>query len=499
MGKDMDQNCIEFQGISKSFPGVQALSGVSFAIRKGEIHALVGENGAGKSTLINICCGVLRPDGGHIVLNGSPVRFESPKEAERQKIATVFQEIPICTNMTVAQNIFLGPSPKTRRGFLDVRFMNAETRKLLRIFAIERQPNEIMGSLSLAEQSMVQILRALYAEPDFLILDEPTSSLSIEQKDFLFRYLETVRKERALTVLYVSHRMEEIFEISDRISVLKDGLFIGTVDTPAVDHETIIKMMVGRNIDKHVYQRSGAQGETIVEVSHLGRGKVLKDISFSMKRGEIVGLAGLQGAGRTELGRAIFGADGISGGSVSVGGRRVEAKNIRHAIKMGIAMISENRRDEGIVPVMSVNDNLILVSFRKASRLGFLLGRQIRRTVKEYIGRMNIKVSSPRQRIDSLSGGNQQKVIISRWLANDPKLLICDEPTRGIDVGSKSEIHTLLVELAKKGLSVLLISSEMPELLSICDRILVMHNGRITGELSHEEATEEKILFLATA
>ncbi len=495
----MSQDFIEFHGISKSFPGVKALSGVSFRIRKGEIHALVGENGAGKSTLINICCGVLRPDEGRLVVNGSPVRFESPKDAERQKIATVFQEIPICTNMTVAQNVFLGPSPKTRRGLLDVRFMKEETRELLKIFRIQRQPGDIMGELSLAEQSMVQILRALYMQPDFLILDEPTSSLAPEQKDFLYRHLETVRKERALTVLYVSHRLEEIFEISDRISVLKDGLFIGTVETPTATHEGIIRMMVGRNIDRQAYQKSSAQGETVLEVSHLSRGKVLKDISFSTGKGEIVGLAGLQGAGRTELGRAIFGADAISGGSVSIGGRKVEGKSVRHAIRLGIAMISENRRDEGIIPVLPVIDNLILVAFRKAARLGFLLGRQLRQTVNTYIGRLNIKLSSPWQRIDSLSGGNQQKVIISRWLANDPRLLICDEPTRGIDVGSKSEIHALLVGLARKGLSVLLISSEMPELLAICDRILVMHNGRITGELSHEEATEEKILMLATA
>jgi ribose transport system ATP-binding protein len=495
----MADTLIEFQGISRSFPGVKALSGVSFSIARGEIHALVGENGAGKSTLINICCGVLRPDEGRMLLNGRPVRFESPKDAERQKIATVFQEIPICTNMTVAQNIFLGPSPKTRGGFLDVRFMNAETKKLLEIFEIKRQPNETMGTLSLAEQSMVQILRALYMKPDFLVLDEPTSSLSLEQKDFLFRRLRQVRREQALTVLYVSHRMEEIFEISDRISVLKDGVYVSTVDTKSTDHEGIIRMMVGRNIDKHVYQKSATQGETIVEVSHLSRDKVLNDISFSMRKGEIVGLAGLQGAGRTELGRAIFGADPVSSGTVTVAGRKVDAKSVSRAIGAGIAMISENRRDEGIVPIMSVNDNLILVAFRKASRLGFLAGRRIRRTVADYISRMSIKVSSPLQRIDSLSGGNQQKVIISRWLANDPTLLICDEPTRGIDVGSKAEIHAMLVDLAKNGLTVLLISSEMPELLSICDRILVMHNGRITGELSHEEATEEKILVLATA
>jgi ABC-type sugar transport system ATPase subunit len=495
----MGDTLVEFQGISKSFPGVKALSRVSFSITKGEIHALVGENGAGKSTLINICCGVLRPDEGRILVNGSPVRIESPQDAEREKIATVFQEIPICTNMTVAQNIFLGPSPRTRHGLLDSRSMNAETRKLLEIFAIRRAPVETMGTLSLAEQSMVQILRALYLQPDFLILDEPTSSLSPGQKDLLFRHLQQVRRERALTVLYVSHRMEEIFEISNRISVLKDGLYIGTVDTAGTSHDAIIRMMVGRTIDTQVYQAPTALGEPVLEVSHLGRDKVLHDISFSIRRGEIVGLAGLQGAGRTELGRAIFGADPVNAGTVTVAGNKGDGRNVARAIGAGIAMISENRRDEGIVPVMSVNDNMILVSFRKGARFGFLAGRAIRKLVKDYIGRMSIKVSSPLQRIDSLSGGNQQKVIISRWLANDPAILICDEPTRGIDVGSKAEIHNMLVDLARKGLAVLLISSEMPELLAVCDRILVMHNGRITGELSHGEATEEKILTLATA
>jgi len=492
-------NHIEFHEISKSFPGVQALSDVSFFIRKGEIHALVGENGAGKSTLINICFGVLRPDKGHIALNGSSVRFESTKDAERHKIATVFQEIPVCNNMTVAQNIFLGPAPKTLHGFLDTRFMNAETKNLLRIFDIARQPNEIMGNLSLAEQSMVQILRATYSKPDFLILDEPTSSLSSEQKALLFQFVEKLRNERDLTVLYVSHRMEEVFEISNRISVLKDGRYVGTVDTPGVDHGMIIKMMVGRNIEKHIYQRSSVLGETVAEVKNLSRGKLLKNISFSLRKGEIVGLAGLQGAGRTELGRAIFGADPIDTGFVSIEGTRIPPGNVRHAMDAGIAMISENRRDEGIISAMSVSDNLILVSFRSASKLGFLVGRWIKRTVETYIGMLKVKLSSPQQRIDSLSGGNQQKVIIARWLANNPKLLICDELTRGIDVGSKAELQGILSDLAKKGLTVLLISSEMPELLSTCDRILVMHTGRITGELSHEEATEERILFLATA
>jgi ABC-type sugar transport system ATPase subunit len=492
-------NYFEFHNITKVFPGVKALSDVSFAIKKGEIHALIGENGAGKSTLINICCGVLQPNEGHISIEGTKVRLESPKDAEKYKIATVFQEIPICSYMTIAKNIFLGPSPKTRYGFLDENYMNKETGKLLEIFSLKRYPNELMGNLPLAEQSMIQILRAVNTEPDFLILDEPTSSLSIEQKDILFGFLNKIRTERELTILYVSHRLEEIFEITNRISVLKDGLYIGTVNTREANLDMAIKMMVGRDIDKHVYAKSKAFTQTLLEASGLSRGKVLKNISFNIKRGEILGVAGLQGAGRTELCRAIFGADKLDSGEILIEGKKIQIKNVGRAIKNGIAMISENRRDEGIIPVLSVNANLILVALKKVTKFGYFISRNIDKLVKSYINKLNIKVSNPMQRIDSLSGGNQQKVIISRWLANDPKLLICDEPTRGIDVGSKSEIHSILVDLAANGLSVLLVSSEMPELLSICDRILVMHNGKITGELLHADATEEKIMYLATA
>ena len=491
-------NYFEFHNITKIFPGVKALSDVSFAIKKGEIHALVGENGAGKSTLINICCGVWQPNEGYVSIKGTKVRFDSPKDAEKYKIATVFQEIPICSYMTIAKNIFLGSSPKSRFGFLDENYMNKETVKLLEIFSLKRYPNELMGELPLAEQSMIQILRAVNTEPDFLILDEPTSSLSIEQKDILFGFLNKIRTERELTILYVSHRLEEIFEITNRISVLKDGLYINTVNTSDVNLDMVIKLMVGREIDKQVYSKNKKFGDVIFAAKNLSRGKVLKEINFNVMKGEIVGLAGLQGAGRTELGRAIFGADRIDSGEVIIGGKITRIKNIGHAIKLGIAMISENRRDEGIVPILSVAANLIMVALSRVSIYGYFINNKISKLVKEYISKLNIKVSSPLQRIDSLSGGNQQKVIISRWLANEPKLLICDEPTRGIDVGSKSEIHSIILNLANEGLGVILISSELPEILSICDRIIVMKNGKITGELTHEEATEEKIMYMAT-
>jgi ribose transport system ATP-binding protein len=493
------ENFIEFHNISKIFPGVKALSDVSFEIKKGEIHALVGENGAGKSTLINICCGVLQPNDGYILINGQKVKIDSPKDAEKFKIATVFQEIPVCSYMTIAKNIFLGPSPKSKFGLLNENYMNNETKKLLEIFNLKKYPNELMGNLPLAEQSMIQILRAIHNKPDFLILDEPTSSLSIEQKDILFGVLRKIRAERELTVLYVSHRLEEIFEIANRISVLKDGKYINTVNTQDTNLDMIIKMMVGRDIDKYIYEKNKNLKDTLMEVRNLSRGKVLKGISFNINKGEILGLAGLQGAGRTELCRAIFGADKLDSGEIILEGKKVQIKNVGTAIKNGIAMISENRRDEGIIPVLSVTANLIIVAIKKVAKIGYFISRKIKNLVNDYIARLNIKVSNPSQRIDSLSGGNQQKVIISRWLANNPKLLICDEPTRGIDVGSKSEIHSIIVELARSGLGVLLISSELPEILSICDRILVMREGRITGELQHFEATEEKIMHMATA
>lgn len=491
------ENYIEFHNITKSFPGVKALSNISFSIKKGDIHAIVGENGAGKSTLNNICCGVLQPEEGYISIKGQEVRIDSPEDAENHKIATVFQEIPICSNMTITKNIFLGPNPKSKFGLLNENYMNKETKKLLEIFNLKRYPNEIMGNLSLAEQSMVQILRAIHTDPEFLILDEPTSSLSIEQKDILFEFLNKIKKERNLTVLYVSHRLEEIFEITNRITVLKDGSFIDTVNTSDANVDIIIKMMVGRDIDKYIYNKDKILNKTLLEVRNLSRGKILKNISFNIKKGEILGLAGLQGAGRTELCRAIFGADKLDNGEILIDGQKIKKNNVERAIKSGLAMISEDRRDGGIVPVLSVASNMIMVALKKVTRMGCFVPRYIKELVSTYLVKLNVKVSSPSQRIDSLSGGNQQKVIISRWLANDPKLLICDDPTRGIDVGSKTEIHSILIDLVKSGLSILMVSSEMPELLSICDRIIVMCNGRITGELLHSEATEEKIMHMA--
>ena len=492
------ENFIEFVNISKVFPGVRALSDISFSIKRGEIHCLCGENGAGKSTLINICGGVYMPDGGHILINDRQERLTSPLKSEELKISIVFQEIPLCRNLSIAANIFLGPKPVTRGGLLDWDTMNAEAEKLIRLFGIRHKPDELVENLTIAEQSLVQIARAIHMQPDFLILDEPTAALSVNQKDVLFDVLRKIRKERELTVLYVSHRLEEIFEITDRITVLRDGKYVKTETTSEVNADRIVNLMVGRELSERVCSSDRVKGKTILEVKNISHKGVLKDISFSLKEGEILGIAGLQGAGRTELMRTIFGLDPRDSGEIILDGTRISIKSPVDAIKRRIGLISENRRDEGIVPLMSVKDNLISVSLKELSQFTFFSRSAIKKTVSKFIDKLKIKVTSPDQKIDGLSGGNQQKVIIARWLAKNPRVLICDEPTRGIDVGAKAEVHNILVELANQRVAVIVISSDLPEILCIADRILVMHEGQINGELEHNEANEEIIMKMAT-
>ena len=492
------ENFIEFVNVSKVFPGVKALSDINFSIKRGEIHCLCGENGAGKSTLINICGGVYLPDEGHILLNGKEERLTSPLKSEEFKISIVFQEIPLCRNLSIAANIFLGPKPVTRGGLLDWNTMNSRAEELIQLFGIKHSPDELVENLTIAEQSLVQIARAIHSEPDFLILDEPTAALSVNQKDILFNVLKKIRKERELTVLYVSHRLEEIFEIADRITVLRDGRYVKTVTSVEADADGIVSLMVGRELSQRVCASGREKGKSILEVKNISRKGVLNDISFSLKEGEILGIAGLQGAGRTELVRTIFGLDPRDSGEIMLDGTSISIKSPADAIKYRIGLISENRRDEGIVPLMSVRDNLISVSLEEHSRFTYFKGNAIKNTVSRFIEKLKIKVSSPDQRIDSLSGGNQQKVIIARWLAKNPRILICDEPTRGIDVGAKAEVHNILVELANQGMSVIVISSELPEILCIADRVLVMHGGKIKGEIDHSKANEEIIMKMAT-
>ena len=491
-------NIIELKNITKSFPGVVALSDVSLEIKRGEIHSLCGENGAGKSTLINLLSGVHQPTEGELFIRGNKEVIETPLKAEHLKIATSHQEVPLCQNISIAENIFLSANPKTKFIFMDRAYMREETNKVLALFDYKLDPDELMGNLTVAEQTIVQISKAIRTEPDVLILDEPTAALTTAEKDKLFSVLRDIRSKRDLTIVYISHKLEEVFELTDRITVLRDGKLIGTLDAGNTEINEIISMMVGRDIQRHIYSKNRTIGDEVLKVDKLCRQGVLSDISFSLKRGEILGVAGLQGAGRTEILRAIFGLDRIDSGEIKLNGQSIQIKSPEYAIRAGIAMISENRRDEGIVPIMSTESNLIMVIFKRLAQLGLLRRKSIDAVTEEYVNKLRIKISSAEQLIANLSGGNQQKVIIARWLAGNPQVLMCDEPTKGIDVGAKSEIHDLLGSLAEEGMSVIIVSSELPELLSICDRVLVVHSGSIAGEVAHKDLTEEKVMLYAT-
>jgi ABC-type sugar transport system ATPase subunit len=489
---------IRFENIKKQFPGVLALSDVSFDIKRGEIAALCGENGAGKSTLINICAGLFRPDAGKVLMKGREMTFNNAAEAEDAKIATVHQEIPVCLNMTIAENMFLGPHPVTRGPLLNRKYMNRHTQKLLDIFGLTCRPADKMGNLTIAEQSLVQILKALDTRPEFLILDEPTSSLADEQKDILFRLLRKMREEENVTIMYVSHRMEEIMEIADKAVVLRDGRFVNSVAIKDTSVNDIIRMMVGRDVEYASVYRPRKTGETVLKVSNLNRGRVLKNIAFEVKKGEILGFCGFQGSGRTEVLRAVFGLDNCDSLEMEMEGRKIRNKRPEEAIKNGFAMISENRRDDGVIPNFNVQNNLIISALKKVVKNAFISQRAGVKETRKYVDLMSIKISSPRQLMVNLSGGNQQKVIIGRWLMSEPRVLFCDEPTRGIDVGAKTEIHSILMDLAEQGIAVVVVSSELPEVMNISDRVVVMCEGKITGELRREEFTKEAIVKLAS-
>lgn len=490
-------NFLEFVNITKKFAGVPALKNINFSIKQGEIHCFCGENGAGKSTLINLCAGVFQPEEGMIKCKGEEVHPSSPRDAEKLGIGVAFQEVPLCTNMSISANIFLGAHPKTKYGKLDWEYMNQETRKILDEFEIKRDPGEMVSELTIAEQSLIQIGRVLYNNPECIILDEPTSTLSDNQKDILFKRLRKICKEKVLTVIYVSHRMEEIFEITDRITILKDGEYVTTLETKRTNENEIVKHMVGREVT--IREKKPVKvGDVALEVKNIVSEGVVDNVSFSVRKGEILGFSGLQGAGRTELARIIYGLDKKDSGDIYINGEKVKINSVKDAISHHIGLISENRRDEGIVGQMSVKNNLILVMLNEFSKLGFLKKRGIADATSEYVKKLKIKIASQEQEIIRLSGGNQQKVIIARWLLKNPQILICDEPTRGIDVGTKSEIYEILEDLAAGGMAIILISSDLPEILAVSDRIIVMKQGKISGTFDKSEATEENIMKSAT-
>jgi ABC-type sugar transport system ATPase subunit len=489
---------IEVDAVSKRFPGIQALDGVSLEIRRGEVHAVIGENGAGKSTLMKILAGAQTPDEGSIVMEGRRVRFSSPLDAQRSGVGIVYQELSVFPNLEIAENIFSNRQPGVL-GLIGKRALRARARSLLEMFSMDLDPRTPVRLLSMADRQSVEILRAVSLEPKLLILDEPTSSLTQAETDTLFRLVGRLR-ERGISILYVSHHLQEVMTLSDRITVLRDGKLIGTVDKSVVTEGDLVRMMVGRAVELYGGAREvRTAGQTALEVTDLCLGSVVKSVSLSVHRGEILGVSGLVGAGRSELARTIFGLTPPTSGQVTVEGSPLTAHTPWEAIARGIAYVPEDRKTMGLFLPMLVRENIMAPQLSRLSRHGWLDERAVDRLTEDYIKRVGIVARGPRQRAMTLSGGNQQKLMLSLWLALRPTVLIVDEPTRGIDVGAKVEIHNLLLALARDGIAVMLISSELPEILRLSDRVAVMHEGALAGILPREEATEERIMSLAAA
>ncbi len=493
----MSQFLLEMQGIHKSFPGVHALRGVGLAVRPGTVHGVMGENGAGKSTLMKIAIGLHRPDSGTIALRGKQVTFQSVHDALTQGISMIHQEMSPLPYMTVAQNIFLGREMTNRLGLIDHRAIDAAAAQILEELKINITPRQIMGKLSVAQMQLVEIAEAVSRKTDLIIMDEPTSALTEQEVAHLFSIIKNL-KERGVAVIYITHKIDEVFAITDEVSVYRDGEFVGREESVNLTREKLIKMMVGRTIDQFFQKENATFGAPVLEVEGLTRHGYFNDISFSVREGEIFGVAGLIGAGRTEVMESLFGVTPKQAGVIKIRGKPVKIESPYDAIRHGIAFLTEDRKRSGLYLNLSVRDNIIMPSLRNNLRALFIDHRALRKLCNDAVGSLRIKTPSIDQLVMFLSGGNQQKVLVSRWLATVPALLIMDEPTRGIDVATKSEIYKIMSSLAKEGKAIILISSEMPEILAMSDRIMVMHEGRKVGEIGRAEATQEKILHMGT-
>jgi ribose transport system ATP-binding protein len=491
---------VSIRGLCKSFAGVQALDRVRFDLRAGEVHALMGENGAGKSTLMKVLAGIHACDAGEIEIEGRAVAIASPRAAQALGIGIVHQELNLMRHLSAAQNIFIGREPRGRFGvFLDEEALNAQAARIFGSMNLQLDPRVAVGELTVARQQMVEIAKALSFDSRVLIMDEPTAALNNAEIAELFRIIRQL-KAKGVGIVYISHKMDELKQISDRVTVMRDGQTIGTVPTAGTPIETIIGMMVGRQleaVERDVPDTS--LNDVVLSVKGLNRGTAIRNVNLSLRKGEILGLAGLMGAGRTEVARAIFGADPIDSGEIHVHGRRVHIGSPQDAVAHGIGYLSEDRKHFGLATGLSVETNTVLASMSNFLRFGFWLDEPaMAEAAHASVKRLGIKTPSIHQEVRLLSGGNQQKIVIAKWLLRDCDILFFDEPTRGIDVGAKSEIYKLLNALAAQGKAIVMISSELPEVLRLSHRVLVMCEGRITGELSAAEATQEKIMQLAT-
>lgn len=488
---------LEFQHICKIFPGVRALDDISFIAESGQVVALLGENGAGKSTLLKVLNGDYQADGGKYILNGAEQKFKTPLDAIAAGISIIYQERQVVPYLSVAENIFMEDIPAGKFGFIDRQTLNKKAQEIIDIFELPIKATDQVRDLSVAHQQMVEIMKAYRRNPKVIAFDEPTASLSDAEIEVLFRIIKKLKDEN-LIILYVSHRMKEIFRITDQVVVLKDGRFVRQLKTADTSENELIQLMVGRDLGDifNGLDRNEAIGEVVLDVSHLKNAWV-HDVSFQLHRGEILGFAGLVGAGRTETMRAIYGADKWDSGKIVLEGKEVHFNSPKEAIAGGIGLATEDRKDQGIFRVRPVTDNITVAAMEKVSNGAWLDSKREHETACNYISELRIKTPDENKHVGELSGGNQQKVILARWLLADPKVLILDEPTKGIDIGAKSEIYQMACDLAKKGMGIILISSELPEIIGVSDRILVMHNGRITGEVDPKATTEEEILRLA--
>lgn len=493
-------NLVLMKGIEKRFPGVHALKNVNFELNNGEVHALMGENGAGKSTLMKVLSGIYPKDGGELFIEGNEVELDGPRSSQDLGIGIIHQELSLMNDLTVAQNIFIGREPRLSFGRLDEKALNRQAVEIFQSMNLNLDPKTIVGDLTIAKQQMVEIAKALSYESRVLIMDEPTAALNDAEIAELFTIIRRLKAD-GVGIIYISHKMDELKQIADRVTVMRDGAYIGTVEAGDTPVSKIISMMVGREVTNDpvvIPDLSGA--ETMLEVSGLSRGREIQDVSFSVRKGEILGFAGLMGAGRTEVARAIFGADPREAGEIKVHGKACDISKPSDAVKAGIGYLSEDRKHFGLATGMDVRTNVALASLdRFSSRLGVLREADMRKTAQDYIGKLEIRTPSDRQEVRLLSGGNQQKVVIAKWLYRDCDILIFDEPTRGIDVGAKSEIYKLLKNLANEGRAIIVISSELPEIMRLSHRIAVMCEGRLTGILpGGEDTTQEDIMHLAT-
>ena len=488
---------IEMRGIDKSFGSNQVLKQAGFTLESGEVHALMGENGAGKSTLMKILTGVYTKDAGTVLVDGKEVNYKNPQEAEKAGIVFIYQELNVMFDLTVEENLFMGKEIHGRFGICDKKAMQKKAQEALNILGVNISPKTVMAELSVGQQQMVEICKALMADAKVIIMDEPTAALTQSETVALFKVIESLRK-KGVSMVYISHRMEEIFELCDRITVLRDGSYIGVKNIPETNMNEIVKMMIGREIGERYPSRNVKIGKEVLKVKGLTRKGTFHDVNFSVRAGEVLGVSGLMGAGRTEIMQAIFGNLSYESGTIEIDGKEVKISNPRQAMEHGIGFITEDRKTEGLMLDKSIRENISLCNLRRISKSSVISREAEKNMVAEAIKDLHIKCFGSYHECNNLSGGNQQKVVLAKWILTNPKILILDEPTRGVDIGAKKEIYSIINKLAAQGVAIIMVSSELPEVLGMSDNIMVVREGEVRGIISYEEANQERVMTLAT-